>query len=46
VAEFMGYFNLAAAFFVIVSMVIMLARLIGGPTMLCFDEFYRDNRGS
>jgi len=33
VAEFMGYFNLAAAFFVIVSMVIMLARLIGGPTM-------------
>lgn len=32
-AEFMGYFNLAAAFFVIVSMVIMLARLIGGPTM-------------
>jgi multicomponent Na+:H+ antiporter subunit F len=33
VAEFMGYFNLAAAFFVIVSMVIMLGRLIGGPTL-------------
>lgn len=32
-AEFMGYFNLAAAFFVIVSMVIMLGRLIGGPTL-------------
>lgn len=30
---FLGYFNLAAAFFVIVSMVIMLARLIGGPTL-------------
>jgi len=33
VAEFMGYFNLAAAFFVIVSMVMMLGRLIGGPTL-------------
>lgn len=32
-AEFMGYFNLAAAFFVIVSMVMMLGRLIGGPTL-------------
>ena len=31
--QFLGYFNLAAAFFVIVSMVIMLGRLIGGPTL-------------
>jgi len=30
---FLGYFNLAAAFFVIVSMVMMLGRLIGGPTL-------------
>lgn len=31
--HFLGYFNLAAAFFVIVSMVMMLGRLIGGPTL-------------
>ena len=31
--QFLGYFNLAAAFFVIVSMVMMLGRLIGGPTL-------------
>ncbi len=30
---FLGYFNLAAAFFVIVSMVMMLGRLISGPTL-------------
>ena len=30
---FLGYFNLAAAFFVIVSMVMMLGRLLGGPTL-------------
>lgn len=29
----MGYFNLAVAFFVLVSMALMLARLIGGPTL-------------
>jgi multicomponent Na+:H+ antiporter subunit F len=29
----MGYFILAAAFFIIVSMAIMLARLIGGPSL-------------
>ena len=29
----MGYFMLAAAFFIIVSMAIMLARLIGGPSL-------------
>jgi len=31
--QFLGYFNLAAAFFVIVSMVMMLVRLIGGPSL-------------
>ena len=31
--QFLGYFNLAAAFFVIVSMVMMLGRLVGGPTL-------------
>lgn len=31
--HFLGYFNLAAAFFVIVSMVMMLGRLMGGPTL-------------
>lgn len=31
--QFLGYFNLAAAFFVIVSMVMMLGRLIGGPSL-------------
>ena len=31
--QFFGYFNLAAAFFVIVSMVMMLGRLVGGPTL-------------
>ena len=30
---FLGYFNLAVAFLVIVSMVMMLGRLIGGPTL-------------
>ena len=30
---FMGYIMLAAAFFLIVSMTIMLARLIGGPSL-------------
>ncbi len=30
---FLGYFNLAAAFFVIISMVMMLGRLLGGPTL-------------
>lgn len=29
----MGYFNLAVAFFILVSMALMLARLIGGPTL-------------
>jgi len=33
VEYFLGYFNLAVAFFVIVSMVMMLGRLIGGPTL-------------
>jgi len=33
VEYFLGYFNLAAAFFVIVSMVMMLGRLIGGATL-------------
>lgn len=31
--HFLGYFNLAAAFFVIVSMAMMLGRLMGGPTL-------------
>jgi len=31
--QFLGYFNLAAAFFVIISMVMMLGRLVGGPTL-------------
>ena len=31
--QFLGYFNVAAAFFVIVSMVMMLGRLVGGPTL-------------
>lgn len=31
--HFLGYFNLAAAFFMIVSMAMMLGRLIGGPTL-------------
>ena len=31
--HFLGYFNLAAAFFVIISMVMMLGRLLGGPTL-------------
>lgn len=31
--HFLVYFNLAAAFFVIVSMVMMLGRLMGGPTL-------------
>jgi len=30
---FLGYFNLAAAFFIIISMVMMLGRLLGGPTL-------------
>lgn len=30
---FLGYFNLAAAFFLIISMVMMLGRLLGGPTL-------------
>ena len=30
---FLGYFNLAVAFLVIISMVMMLGRLIGGPTL-------------
>ena len=30
---FLGYFHLAVAFLVIVSMVMMLGRLIGGPTL-------------
>lgn len=29
----MGYFNLAIAFLLLVSMALMLARLIGGPTL-------------
>ena len=29
----MGYFNLAAAFFILVSMGLMLGRLLGGPTL-------------
>jgi len=33
VEQFLGYFNLAAAFFMIVSMAMMLGRLIGGPTL-------------
>jgi len=33
VEQFLGYFNLATAFFVIVSMVMMLGRLMGGPTL-------------
>ena len=28
-----GYFNLGAAFFVLVSMALMLGRLVGGPTL-------------
>lgn len=31
--HFLQSFNLAAAFFVIVSMVMMLGRLLGGPTL-------------
>jgi len=31
--EFLPYFNLAAAFFIIVSMAMMLGRLLGGPTL-------------
>jgi len=31
--HFLGYFNLAAAFLLIISMVMMLGRLIGGPTL-------------
>ena len=31
--QFLGYFNLATAFFVIISMVMMLGRLLGGPTL-------------
>lgn len=31
--QFLGYFNLAAAFLLIISMVMMLGRLIGGPTL-------------
>ena len=31
--HFLGYFNLATAFFVIISMVMMLGRLLGGPTL-------------
>ena len=31
--HFLGYFNLATAFFLIVSMVMMLGRLLGGPTL-------------
>lgn len=30
---FLGYFNLATAFFLIISMVMMLGRLLGGPTL-------------
>ena len=30
---FISYFNLAAAFFLIVSMAMMLGRLLGGPTL-------------
>ncbi|MDB2438420.1 monovalent cation/H+ antiporter complex subunit F [Hellea sp.] len=30
---FLGYFNLSVAFLVIVSMVMMLGRLLGGPTL-------------
>jgi multicomponent Na+:H+ antiporter subunit F len=29
----LAYFNLAAAFFILVSMVMMLGRLLGGPTL-------------
>ena len=31
--HFLPYFNLAAAFFLIVSMAMMLGRLLGGPTL-------------
>ncbi len=31
--HFLGYFNLAVAFFLIVSMAMMLGRLLGGPTL-------------
>lgn len=31
--HFLGYFNLALAFFLIISMVMMLGRLLGGPTL-------------
>jgi len=31
--HFLGYFNLAAAFLLIISMVMMLGRLLGGPTL-------------
>ena len=31
--HFVAYFNLAAAFFVIVSMAMMLGRLLSGPTL-------------
>jgi multicomponent Na+:H+ antiporter subunit F len=32
-SPFMGYFMLGSAFLIIVSMALMLARLIGGPTL-------------
>lgn len=32
-SPFMGYFMLGSAFLIIVSMAMMLARLIGGPTL-------------
>jgi len=31
--SFFGYFNLAVAFLVIISMAMMLGRLLGGPTL-------------
>ena len=42
--HFLGYFNLAVAFFLIVSMAMMLGRLLGGPTLYDQDfggEFLR-----
>ncbi len=32
-AHFLAYFNLGAAFLIIVSMAMMLGRLLGGPTL-------------
>jgi len=32
-SPFMGYFMLASAFFIIISMALMLGRLLGGPTL-------------